>query len=262
MSNFHTKEWMLSQLQGHWDDAKQRLPENAIIGVFYYGSGNYGLDYEGSDVDSKCIFIAPPTIKRLPLAVREDGTTIAFTNIHEYIKMLISGNSIAMDILFAEASIINPIYAPLWNQILEEREIIPTKCGAGIYKGLLNSYKHSSSGACAATGHPKWIHLGHHPKALSHACRIAERIVRIHNGESWKETMVPSHPEFHVRLKREGCPLDEARQLFAVAQSSVDEVMASADMTVKPDFKYFSKFKEVADKIGEIHSSLEGDTTQ
>ena len=36
-------------------NVKQYFDENSIVGIFLQGSQNYGLDYEGSDIDTKLI---------------------------------------------------------------------------------------------------------------------------------------------------------------------------------------------------------------
>jgi hypothetical protein len=47
----------MEQVKRHYDEACKLLPEDRIVGVFLQGSQNYGLDYEGSDIDTKCIVL-------------------------------------------------------------------------------------------------------------------------------------------------------------------------------------------------------------
>ena len=61
--NFHNDEWIMDRMREHYEDALKQYPENRIVGIFYQGSGNYGLDYEGSDVDTKCVLA--PSLKEL-----------------------------------------------------------------------------------------------------------------------------------------------------------------------------------------------------
>ena len=56
---------IMKRLQDHYDEALQYFPEDRIVGVFLQGSQNYGLDYEGSDVDTKLIVV--PTFKDICL---------------------------------------------------------------------------------------------------------------------------------------------------------------------------------------------------
>ena len=63
MANFHSDEWIMEQLNRHYQEALTLFPEDRIVGVFLQGSQNYGLDYEGSDIDTKCIVL--PTLEDL-----------------------------------------------------------------------------------------------------------------------------------------------------------------------------------------------------
>ena len=45
------------RLREHFEEAKLFFPKEKIVGCFLQGSQNYGLDYEGSDVDTKLIVI-------------------------------------------------------------------------------------------------------------------------------------------------------------------------------------------------------------
>ena len=61
--NFHNDMWITEQVQKHYKEAQSIIDPHRIVGVFYQGSGNYDMDYEGSDVDTKCIIV--PTIQQL-----------------------------------------------------------------------------------------------------------------------------------------------------------------------------------------------------
>ena len=45
----------------HLEESKEYFNTDRIVGIFYQGSGNYGLDYEHSDIDTK--LIVTPTFK-------------------------------------------------------------------------------------------------------------------------------------------------------------------------------------------------------
>lgn len=53
--NFHSDEWIMQQLQAHYNEALEHFPEDRIVCLILQGSQNYGLDYEGSDIDTKLI---------------------------------------------------------------------------------------------------------------------------------------------------------------------------------------------------------------
>ena len=47
----------MERVKEHYTEALSRFSEDRIVGVFLQGSQNYGLDYEGSDVDTKLIVV-------------------------------------------------------------------------------------------------------------------------------------------------------------------------------------------------------------
>ena len=63
--NYHSDHWIMDRVQEHYNEALESFPKDRIVGIFYQGSGNYGLDYEGSDVDTK--LIVTPTFKDIAM---------------------------------------------------------------------------------------------------------------------------------------------------------------------------------------------------
>ena len=66
------KQNVQGEIQKHYDKLVE-LGYN-VVGVFLYGSQNYELDYEGSDVDSKAIVL--PTLNDIVLNKQPISTTI------------------------------------------------------------------------------------------------------------------------------------------------------------------------------------------
>ena len=48
---------VLYRVNEHFTEALEHFPREKIVGCFLQGSQNYGLDYEGSDVDTKLIVV-------------------------------------------------------------------------------------------------------------------------------------------------------------------------------------------------------------
>ena len=71
--NYHSDKWIMDKVTEHAKEAATLIPEKHIVGVFLQGSQNYGLDYEGSDIDTKCI--TTPTFKEIALARKPLSTT-------------------------------------------------------------------------------------------------------------------------------------------------------------------------------------------
>ena len=53
-SNFHSNEWIISQVKERYETAVAYFgSEDFVIGAFLIGSQNYKLDIESSDIDVK-----------------------------------------------------------------------------------------------------------------------------------------------------------------------------------------------------------------
>lgn len=100
--------------------------EKQILGVFLYGSQNYGLATEDSDVDTKVIII--PTLEDLCLKkagfVKEykynDEKVIVMDLIH-YVDNLKKQNINYVETLFTEYCWVNPNHAWIWDAFIKIR---------------------------------------------------------------------------------------------------------------------------------------------
>ena len=71
--NYHSDKYIMDGVREHYNEALEYFPEDRIVGIFYQGSGNYGLDYEGSDVDTK--LIVTPTLDDIIFTHKPVSTT-------------------------------------------------------------------------------------------------------------------------------------------------------------------------------------------
>ena len=130
MANYHTDQWIMAQVERHYREALMRYPEHRIIGVFLQGSQNYGLDYEGSDIDTKCILA--PSWEDLCFNRKAVSTTHVLDNeehldakdIRLYMQCFRKQNLNFVEILFTPYKIINPLYREFWNELIENNEQI------------------------------------------------------------------------------------------------------------------------------------------
>lgn len=128
--NYHDKEWIMERLQEHWKDVLIYYPEDQIIGIFYYGAANYGVDTENSDVDTVCLLapklddIASLSEVQSEIITRKNNELIFLYDIRDYFKSLKELKDLVRHwgSLFTEYFIINNKYQKLWEQVLSHRE--------------------------------------------------------------------------------------------------------------------------------------------
>lgn len=115
------KNKILNRLQEHWKYASQFYDENRFLGIFLYGSQNYGMDSEDSDIDSKIIILpsfndfclnSNMISKELRL---ENEEHIEIKDIRLFREMFMKQNINFLEILYTEYFILNPKYENLFN---------------------------------------------------------------------------------------------------------------------------------------------------
>ena len=119
-----------ARLKEHYDFACQKTKKDRILGVFLYGSQNYGLDTETSDVDTKAIYI--PTFEEIvfnkPISVEfhlPNGEHCEVKDIREYVKNLKKQSINFVETLFTKYFILNPKYEEFWNKyFIDNRDFI------------------------------------------------------------------------------------------------------------------------------------------
>jgi ribosomal protein S25 len=116
------KEKVIKQLNEHMQEVINRgYDEERILGIFLYGSQNYGFATEKSDVDSRVIIF--PTFEEFCLQKDwvsktielENGEHIDIKDIRLFRENLLKQNINFMENLFTEYCIINPRYEELFN---------------------------------------------------------------------------------------------------------------------------------------------------
>ena len=237
MANFHSDKWIMEQLNRHYQEALTLFPEDRIVGVFLQGSQNYGLDYEGSDIDTKCIVL--PTLEDLIFNHKPVSTTHVLPNeehldlkdVRLYFQTFRKQNLNFMEILFTKYKIVNPTYEPMWNRLIENNEQIARYNPVGAVKtmkGIAMEKYHAMEHR-----YPSKVELidsiGYDPKQLHHLLRVEEYLYRYLNGEKYADCLYSRMGDFLQSVKNTKnlvYQLDEARK---IAVDSLAQVVKMAD---------------------------------
>ena len=235
--NYHSDEWIMEQAKRHYKEALTLFPADRIVGVFLQGSQNYGLDYEGSDIDTKCIVL--PTLEDLIFNRKPVSTTHVLPNeehldlkdVRLYFQTFRKQNLNFMEILFTKYKIINPTYAPYWNQLIENNEQIArynpvgaVKTMKGIAMEKYHALKHP---------YPSKIHLieriGYDPKQLSHLVRVREYLSRYIKGEKYANCLITELSSWIKDIKRTDIIKYTLQEAENLAEIALDQVVEMAD---------------------------------
>ena len=237
--NFHSDEWIMEQVQRHYDEALRLFPEDRIVGVFLQGSQNYGLDYEGSDIDTKCIVL--PTLEDLIFNRKPVSTTHVLPNeehldlkdVRLYFQTFRKQNLNFMEILFTKYKIVNPTYEYFWDKLVANNEMIARYNPVGAVKtmkGIAMEKYHAMEHR-----YPSKIELidsiGYDPKQLHHLFRVEEYIKRYVNGEAYADCLMSNQGDYLREVKSlvKGIPYYELEQAKILAELSLGTTNAIAD---------------------------------
>lgn len=233
MANFHSDEWIMARLNEHYDEALTLFPKERILGIFYQGSGNYGLDVENSDVDTKLIVL--PTIDEIvfnkkPVStthIRENDEHIDLKDVRLYFNTFYKQNLNFLEILFTPYFIVNPEYEDLWSELVYHNEDVarmnPLR-GLKSMKGIALEKYHAMEHK-----YPSKVEVlekfGYDPKQLHHLVRVYEYIERYIEGEPYKDCLISKKSEELKEIKSGYYSLPEARVIADATINNVDTMV-------------------------------------
>ncbi len=230
--NYHSDKWIMERVLEHLQEAETLVPTKHIVGIFYQGSGNYGLDYEGSDVDTKCI--VTPTFKDIALARKPMSTTHVRANdehtdmkdIRLYVQTFRKQNLNFLEILYTPYCWFpNEYFHYEWKRLVDHREEIThydpvrsVKSMMGIASEKFYAMEHHYPARMA------WIEkYGYDPKQLHHLLRVSEYLDRYLAGEEYGECLVTKQAEYLKEVKLGKHPLEEAREIANRVYADIHE---------------------------------------
>lgn len=230
--NFHSNVWILNRVFEHLEEAKTLVPCTHIVGIFLQGSQNYGLDYEGSDIDTKCIIT--PTLKEIALARKPKSTThirandehIDLKDIRLYIQTFRKQNLNFLEILYTSYAFFpNAAFRSEWQRLIDHREEIThydpvrsVKSMMGIASEKYFAMEHHYPARMA------WIEkFGYDPKQLHHLLRVSEYLDRYLAGEPYGDCLLTKQPEYLKEVKQGLYSLEDARNIGTKTYNAIHE---------------------------------------
>lgn len=227
---------IMKRLQEHYDESLQYFKPEEIVGIFLQGSQNYGLDYEGSDIDTKLIVV--PSFKDICLNKKPVSTThvraneehIDFKDIRLYMETFRKQNLNFLEILFTDFYIINPMYRKQWDRLVAAREKIArmnpyraVKSMKGIAMEKYHAMEHRYPSKADIIDK-----YGYDGKQVSHLDRVDDYLERYIFDTPYADCLIPT-PERQPRMmdyKLQRIPLEVAR---VEAKRILNHVVVAAD---------------------------------
>lgn len=262
MANYHSDEWIMERVREHWEEALTLFPKDRIVGIFLQGSQNYGLDYEGSDIDTKCIVV--PTwedicFNRKPVStthIRANDEHIDLKDIRLMFQTFRKQNLNFMEILFTKYKIVNPMYEEYWAELVEHNEKIALydPCGAvKTMKGIAMEKYHAMEHRYPAKAEiiDAW---GYDSKQLHHLLRVKEYIHRYIEGEEYADCLISKNGQYLTKVKQISpqikpyYTLEEARK---IAKETLDDVVLTANTFIECTIPKDEQVDVILDRVQE-----------
>ena len=227
------------------------------LGVFLQGSQNYGMDYEGSDIDTKVIII--PSFDDILLNHRPVSHThilpsnehVDFKDIRLMHDCFRKQNINFLEILFTKYRMMNPDYADLYQPMFDNAEEIANynnyaklNCLCGMVYEKAKAMEHPYP-----TLIDKIEKYGYDPKQLHHIVRCTSFMIdHFYYNESFKKSLYPDKLSrvMLVDLKKGSMTLEQAREMrerhVELAKDFHDDYFAEHELELN------EKAKEIMDK--------------
>lgn len=192
-----------------------------IVFVAHQGSWNYGLGYEGSDVDTKAVVL--PSFQDIvynkePLSftkVLDNDEHIDIKDVRIMFENFKKQNINFLEILFSKFKIINPKYEQIIKPLFRNKELIAhfntnqaLRCMAGMSMEKLKALRHPYPSLVE-----KIEKYGYDNKQLHHILRMNEFIKRYGEGESFESCLIPKNRDYLLKIKSTFMPVNEAVKL-------------------------------------------------
>ncbi len=229
--NFHSDKWIMDRLQDHYQEALTIFPKDKILGIFIQGSQNYGLDYSGSDIDTKCIVL--PTLENICLNkqatsythVRANNEHIDFKDLRVIAGDFKKQNINFLEVLFTKYRIINKDYEKLFDRMFTYNEDIARYDNYRFVRATagMSMEKHKALELDRPSQHNEIVKYGWATKQLHHLERLNTFIKRWVNDEAFEECLIDPRSEYLTMIKQNGHEMFTLEEARVIAKKYDDE---------------------------------------
>lgn len=214
---------IMKRLDEHIESAQEFIGDRYIFGAFVFGSQNYDLDDEQSDLDSKLLVL--PSFKDVaslatPLSMtheRANGDHIDVRDVRLFIDNFKNQSHNSLEALFTPYCYVDPIYQEAWKALVKHREKIarlnPFKAVLAMegmarrnYGLLFKPLQHNRD---------KFDTLGYNPKQLHHILKSEYFIDHYIRGDRYEDCIKPTaaSKELIVMAKRGHFTKEQATEI-------------------------------------------------
>lgn len=254
-----SEEQIMKRLKEHKEQIEDLGFE--VVGTFLYGSQNYKMETESSDIDSKVIVV--PSFEdfleeKKPCSFTHkfgNGEQVDCKDIRTMFANIKKQNVNFVEILFTKYFILNPKYEELFLPVLRRREFIGRYNPTAALNCVLGMAYQKEKALC----HPypatkekieKW---GFDPKQLHHILRLQYFMEKYCDGSPYDSCLIPSSRTKLMKYKenKDNLTASEATEIATKALENMkkmkDEFLSSDQF--KQYIDVYEHNKNVTDKL-------------
>lgn len=199
--------YIFNKLKSYYEILCKEYNKNSILGVYLYGSQNYNLSDDNSDVDAKAIYI--PSLLEIsynmkPLSKEihtENGEHIVIKDIRLMVEMFQKQSLNFLEILFTPYCYINEDYYWLNEKLRKEAKRMSKYDEKKMFLSLIGQFKSSTKASLLDSN-----------KKLAEKLYLFSVIEKLFNGETFSSAIVLTEKEKAILLplkRKEGIPSRE-----------------------------------------------------
>lgn len=225
-----------------------------IFGIFYFGSENYNLSDENSDVDCRLIYFPPIQDFNKQFEIQDYEANENQEHIECMdIKMFFHGLSILdlqiLESLSTDYYWINPDFETEWEELRNIHDKISHCNERAFIENLKFKIEITLIRLQYLEGEPSLIkECGYAAKAAHHILRLEEMWDKYITGASFKEASLSTQKDLLISMKRGEIPYDEAERLWTESSNRLNQKI-TAYTPKKADLRIEQKIYNIYQQI-------------
>lgn len=216
------------------ESTEQKLFER-IIYRCTIGSRAYGLDVEGSDYDTRGIFLPPAdlhwSLNKVPEQIENKDNEECYWEIEKFLLLALKANPNALECLYTPLVVHS---ADLANELLENRHRLLSQLVYQTYNGYVMSQFRKLEQDMRTRGELKWKHAMHLVRLLLSGITILR--------EGYVPVKVTEHREKLLAIRRGERDWKQIDKWRLELHKEFDRAAASTSLPERPDYKWADSF--------------------
>lgn len=249
------------EIQNHYDEVVKKRGRSGVFFTALYGSYNYHLNDEFSDVDTKSFIF--PTLENLiqkvdakDLLELKSGQA-QLIDLRQGFDQLWRENISILELLFTDYFIVSERYREYFEWLRDKREDIAAadqqRLARNIYYSALDKYKKLHH--VTDTNRENIEKFGYDTKQLHHILRLNDFMDSYFvKGKSFAESLISPFPDFNIKVKRGYYvgKVKNAEESAPIALDHMNEIMRSSHIDRKVHTEVREEFSDfIYDMFGE-----------